>query len=222
VTARLIPDLDEELTAALGHAEELLLSFAVWEDEEPGTVLPAPLAGRVALEAVRRLWDAVAPTQGGRAVEAGRTGRMLAPDGRYYHLPLRLADAGPADVAALAAAARALGDPHAGDDVRQALEVGDPHAGDDVRQALEDGAVIAYGTDDDEACTRLVARVAQIAGLLDLAPDGDTETLRALVDAAGPGGDVVLSPDSEAAYQRYAARANAMWALSDPIARYLY
>jgi hypothetical protein len=33
---------------------------------------------------------------------------------------------------------------------------------------------------------------------------------------------VVLSPDGEAAYQRYATRANRVWAHGDPLARYLY
>jgi hypothetical protein len=57
--------------------------------------------------------------------------------------------------------------------------------------------------------------------LLDLAPDRETEILTALI-GDDPGGDVVLSPADEAAYQRYAARANHMWSLGDPLARYLY
>lgn len=206
MTARLIPDLDSELTTALGHIEELLLEVAAWEDEDPDTTWPAPLAGQAALQAVRRIWDAVAPTQGERALAAGRTARILAPDGKYEHMPLRPADVDPADVGALATAAAIFGD---------------PHAPDHVRMALEHGAEIACGAGDDEARTRLVMTIAQLAGLLDLAADPDTETLMALT-GGNPGEDVVLTPAGEAAYQRYATRANRMWSLSDPLARYLY
>jgi len=207
VTARLIPDLDDELTAALNRIEELLMEVAAWEDEDPDTAWPVPLARGQALAALRRTWDAVAPAQGERAVEAGRTGRLLAPDGRYEHAPLRLVDVGQADVDALAAAAAIFGD---------------PHAPGHVRQALEHGADIAYHSDDDQACTQLVMTAAQLAGLLDLTPDRDSEMLAALVEDSDPGADVVLSPAGEAAYQRYATRANHMWSLSDPLARYLY
>jgi hypothetical protein len=203
---RLIPDLDDELTTALTHVEELLLEVAAWEDEDPDTTWPEPLAAGRALGAVRRIWDAVAPAQGERAAAAGHTGRLLGPDGRYEHTPLRLADVAAGDVEDLAAAAAAFGD---------------PHAPGHVRLALEHGAGIAYGASDCAACTRLVTTTARLAGLLDLAPDHDTEILAGLA-AAGPGQDVVLTPDDEAAYQRFAARANQMWTLGDPLARYLY
>jgi hypothetical protein len=179
---------------------------AAWEEDDPDTAWPPPLACGQALEAVRRIWEAVAPAQGERAAKAGRTGRLLAPDGRYEHAPLRLADVGQADVDALAAAAAALGD---------------PHAPGHVRQALEHGAGIAYHDDGDQARTRLVMTVAQLAGLLGLAPDHDSEMLAALVDGQAAG-DVVLTLDGEAAYQRYATRANRAWAHGDPLARYLY
>jgi hypothetical protein len=206
VTARLLPDLDDELTAVLTHVEELLLEVAAWEEDDPDTVWPPPLACGQALEAVRRIWEEVAPTQGERSAKAGRTGRLLAPDGRYEHAPLRLADVGQADVDALAIAAAAFGD---------------PHAPDHVRQALEHSVGIAYHDDGDQACTRLVMAVAQLAGLLGLAPDRDSEMLAALVDGQAAD-DVVLTLDGEAAYQRYATRANHVWTLADPLARYLY
>jgi hypothetical protein len=63
--------------------------------------------------------------------------------------------------------------------------------------------------------------VLAAAGLLDLAPDRDSEMLAALVDD-DPAADVVLSEAAEEAYQRYASRANRMWSLGDPLARYLY
>lgn len=204
--AVLIPDLDDELTASLTQVEELLLEVAAWEDEDPEALWPPPLAGSAALEALRRIWDAVVPTQGERARAAGRAGRILGPDGRYEHMPLRLVRVDPADVATLTAAAAAFGD---------------PHAADHVQLALEHGADMAYGTSDEAACSRLVMTAAQLAGLLDLAPDRDSETLAALVDD-DPASDVVLSPAAEEAYQRYASRANRMWSLGDPLARYLY
>ena len=70
-------------------------------------------------QAVRRIWDVVASAQGERATAARRTGRILAPDGKYEHMPLRLADVDPADVAALAKMATIFGDPHAPGHVRQ-------------------------------------------------------------------------------------------------------
>ena len=166
---RLVPDLDDELTVALASVEELLLTLAAWEDEDPGLGLPPPLAGRAALEATGRLSAALAPTQGDRARQAGRTGRLLGPDGRYEHLPFRLAEVDPADVAALAAAAR---------------ELGSPSAGDAVRDAVEAGADMAYGSHDQTSCEQLVMRAAQIAGLLDLAETTDTTILRGLVETA--------------------------------------
>jgi hypothetical protein len=206
VTAVLIPDLDDELTAALGWTEELLMQVRAQEEDEAETCWPAPLAGGQALAAVRRLWDAVAPTQGQRAIAAGLTGRLLAPDGRREHAPLRLPDVGPADTAALASAAAVLGA---------------PDAPDHVREALAAGAGIAYGDDSSEACTRLVMTIAQLAGLLDLAPDRDSELLAALT-GEDQDADVVLAEDSEAAYQRYVTRANRMWQLGDPLARWAY
>jgi hypothetical protein len=63
--------------------------------------------------------------------------------------------------------------------------------------------------------------MAQPSGLLDLAPDGDTEVLSELI-AGNPGDDVVLSTATEAAYERYAARANGICHLGDPLHRWLY
>lgn len=131
--ARLVPDLGDELTAALAHAEELQLEVVAWEQDDPGTTWPAPLAGQQALAALRRIWDALAPTQGDQAAAAGHTGRLLAPGGTYEHLPLRLAGVDLADTAVLAAAAAIFGD---------------PHAPGHVRLALEHGADIAYHADE--------------------------------------------------------------------------
>jgi hypothetical protein len=206
MAARLVPDLDDELIAALGWIEELLLGVAAWEQDDRDLVWPEALAGGLALEAVRRIWDRVAPTQGMRAADSGCTGRLFAPDGVYEHLPLRLADVDSGDVQMLAAAVRVLGD---------------PLAAEHVRQSLEHGADIAYRDGSDEACTRLVVTAARVAGLLDLGPDRDSEVLAALVGGE-PAADVVLSVHSEGAYQRYARRLNLMWTGSDALALYLY
>jgi len=160
----------------------------------PGPEGPPPDLGR----------DRIHP--GERATSAGCTGRLLAPDGRYEHAPLRLADVDQADIDALAAGAAVFGRPHA-----------PAH----VRQALEDGAGLAYHDSGDHARTRLVMTAAQLAGLLDLAPDRDSELLAALVEGQAEAG-IILTPDGEAAYQRYVTRAHRMWTLSDPLARYLY
>jgi hypothetical protein len=204
---RLVPDLDDELTVALASVEELLLTLAAWEDQDPGLGLPTPLAGQAALQATRRLWAALAPTQGDRALQGGRAGRLLGPGGRYEHLPFRLAEVDPGDVATLAAAAR---------------ELGSPSASDPVREGVEAGADLAYGRHDEASCRQLVMRAAQIAGLLDLAETDDTTVLRGLLEAAGPAGDVVLTADAEAAYQRLAGRVNQMWGLGSGISRFLY
>jgi hypothetical protein len=205
IQPRLIPDLDQELTAALAHLEEMLLIVAAWEYDEPEVIWPEPLAQRRALAAVRRLWDAIAPTQGHRAA-ASQTGRMFAPDGRYEHIPLRLAATSPCDPAILADAV--------------AVFAG-PDTPDHVRQALEHGAAIAYGDDSDQACTRLLAATGRLAGLLSLPADQDSDLLAALI-AAAPGRDIALSADSEGAYRRYTIRANQIWQASDPLHLWQY
>lgn len=203
MSARLIPDLDDEITGVLFRLEELLVLIAASEDENPGQGWPAGLAGGRALEAVQHLWDAIAPAQSQHA--AAGTGRMLAPGGRYAHIPLRLVSVDDADVAALSAAAAALGS---------------PDAPDCVRQALTD----TTGTGTGEAAGTLVMAAARLAGILDLAADHDTTVLTSLLTTAAgnSGGDIVLTPTTEAAYQRYITRFNDMWALSDPLARWQY
>ena len=159
---------------------------------------------------LRRIWDALAPTQGDQAGGlCGHTGRLLARGGTYEHLPLRLAVVDPADVAALAAAAAIFGD---------------PHAADHVRLALEHGADIAYHADDEQACARLRDVAHRPAG-------------RAAGPAARPGyrgpdragrgrrarrGTWSCPPSAKTPTSGTPNRANRVWTLGDPIARYLY
>ncbi|WP_344906114.1 hypothetical protein, partial [Streptosporangium longisporum] len=153
-----------------------------------------------ALEALRRIAAAVRPTQGRHAVEAGRTGRLLAPGGTYEHVPLRLAHVEMGDVEALAAAARALGAPYPGEWVEAALSE----------------------TDTAIPGPQLVVRLAQLTGLLDLAETPSTTLLRERLADADPAADIVLTAEEESAYQSLADRFTAMWSLSSPLARFLY
>jgi hypothetical protein len=85
----LVVDLDGEPLAVLSVLEELLADLAAWEESDAADPpqhrtplrLPAPLAGGVALTAVRRLATALEPTQ---CLGCAR-GRLLAPDGSYAH-----------------------------------------------------------------------------------------------------------------------------------------
>jgi len=75
----LVPDLEHDLELAhrLHGLEEFLLGFAGAEPDDVDGV-PEPIASDTALEAVRRMWQAVTPSQhDGR----GNAGRLLAPDG---------------------------------------------------------------------------------------------------------------------------------------------
>jgi hypothetical protein len=74
----LVPDL--ELAHRLHGLEEFLLGFA---GAEPGDVdgVPEPIASDTALDAVRRMWRAVTPSQhDGR----GNAGRLLTPHGHGH------------------------------------------------------------------------------------------------------------------------------------------
>lgn len=53
------PDSATELMTTLDRLEALLVQIAIWEDLDD-LVLPSPLAAGRALDAVRRLWDALA------------------------------------------------------------------------------------------------------------------------------------------------------------------
>jgi hypothetical protein len=207
----LVPDLDGELLAPLRALEEVLLSLAMWEDddlEDPPTdrqpvTLPAPLAGGVALAAVQRLADALRPTQ---SVGPDR-GRILGPDGRYEHAPLTVLELPAADVETLSATAAALGHPLLDPDVADVVQTYAEQLGDAYRRVDR---------------TELVSLIARVAGLLDLEATDDTALLVARLRSSPPGLDLALSEDEEAAYVRTADRLNAMWALGSGIDRYLY
>lgn len=213
-THRLIPDLDDELCHALSQIEELLLTLSVWEEDPDGPAeLPAPLAGRVALDALNRVQTAIGPTQTRTGRPAPDGCRLLGPDGRYEHRPLRLVAIDPGDLRVLGGAAAQLG---------RALAT-NPHG--ELAEAMAAGAEAAASTfGPTPQPVELVEALARALGVLDLdATDsaGDTTIMVELLHAAA-GADVTLSPVSEAAYQRLADRYNAMWADRDDIDRFLY
>jgi len=158
----------------------------------------------VALQALRRVADTVRPTQ--TNPEAWTGGRVLRPDGRYEHTPLRFIRLRAADIAALSAAAAALGEPVRSDEVAEALRMHAAHRPVDPRAA--------------DPVTGLVSLVSRVAGLLDLAWTEDAELLRARLEHTA--GDVVLTVAEEAAYQRTVTRLNGIWALGSGLDRFSY
>ncbi|MFE7201397.1 hypothetical protein ACFU8R_14080 [Pseudonocardia alni] len=214
----LVPDLVDGLTEVLREVEELLLTLAAWEEDPDGPgpfVLPAPLAGRCALDALYRIRDVLAPTQTppqmfDRGAQVGA--RLLAPNGRYEHMPLHAVAIAVADldILAAAAAAAALGHTVA---VRPDTE---------LAEAIAAGAEAAAPIHGPPPSPRdIIERLARLHGLLDLAVTDDTRALIAVLDHAGSTDPVVLDDATEAAYQRVADRMNAMWS-GDALSRFLY
>jgi len=205
-----LPDLDRDLTAALGEVEELLLTLGWQETGDPDDLVthPPALGGGVALQALRRVADTVRPTQTDPDTSTGP--RLLGPDGRYEHVPLRFVRVRAADIEALCAAAAALGNPARSEAVTDALQMHAAHRAQDRRFP--------------DPVAALVALVARVAGVLDLEWTTDAELLRARLEpAAGDtAGDVVLTPAEETAYQRLVTRFTGMWTLGDPVDRFTY
>src|SRR3954469_1159814 len=85
----LVLDLNGQPLAVLSALEELLADLAAWEESRATDPhhhraplrLPAPLADRVALAAVRRLTAALGPTQG----PGWARGRLRGPAGTHPH-----------------------------------------------------------------------------------------------------------------------------------------
>jgi len=139
---------------------------------------------------LRRVADAVRPTQTDPGTFAGP--RLLGPDGRYEHVPLRFVRVSAADVDALSAAAAALGEPVRSAAVTDALHL---HAG--------------YRAGDRGFRDPVAALVARV---LDLEWTRDAELLRARLEPAvantvgDAAVDVVLTRADETAYQRVVTR----------------
>jgi hypothetical protein len=130
--------------------------------------------------------------------------RLLGPDGRYEHMPLRFVDVDPADLNTLAATAAALGRGVATGDYDIATVIGDftRHGGPNKPEDV-------------------ISEIARLHGLLDLAWTDDVQQLHTAIAAAGDA-ETTLTHELEAAYQRTAARLNGMWALGSGLDRHLY
>src|SRR3954470_11821594 len=160
----LVPDL----------GDQLLTDLAAWEDEDAGDPfparqalwLPAPLAGRVALGAVWRLRAALTPSQ----FLGVKCGWLLRSAGGE-HAPLSVVVLTARDIAVLSATARALGHPGLDADVAGLLDA----------YAHQDGH--SRGRKDRAG---FIARLAAIAGLLDLAPTEQTLLLIARLTGRRP------------------------------------
>jgi hypothetical protein len=209
----LVVDLAGELLAPLATLIETLSALGTWEDDDQADPpdrdplrLPAPLAHRVALAAVQRLYTALKPTQS----LGPEHGRLLGPDGICEHAPLTVITLPAADIATLSATAQALGHP--------AL---DPAIADLVVDFARSLAVDPYTRMRIDR-PEFVASVARVAGLLDLAPTAETQLLIARLAASPPEVDLALTDAEEAAYQHLAERWNTMWADGSGIDRYLY
>jgi hypothetical protein len=206
-----VPDLDDELTAALSLLDEALSQLAGWIADrveidgqaEPPT-WPAPLADRSAVEAFARVAGVLRATQG---IE-GRL-RWIAPDGIYEHVPLRFVHLDESDLDTLAAAAHELG---------RALHPG-AGASDELDQALE-----TAGDAAGVSATDVVSTLARLHGLLTLAPTDDCTRLYAAAQRAIATDEhhLELTAALEVAYQRTVGRLNGMWTLGDPLARFVY
>jgi hypothetical protein len=200
MTMRIVPDLGEELLTILFRTEQLLTALAAAEEADPGLRLPAPLADRVALGALRRLREPLIPTQGPHARERGWTGRLIAPGGRTAHdLVLRIVRINLADAHTLTAAARALGAPFAEDTVTRAVEA----------VAGVSGTLVGGGCRN--LAQRFVRRISALAGLLNLHVTPETVLLAECLSKADPAMDLVFDGAEETAYQALVRRIVALW-----------
>ena len=202
----LLPDLDGEIEAALDALNEILIGlawlFADELDADPSWQPPAEL------EQLQAFYDNTAPI-GGDAFsriftalrDAGeQSGRVLAPDGRYEHLPIRVVLLDDVDVARFGSVITGVRDLVARHD-----EI--------VTEIIE------QRTAGHRSAAEVVEAVARVHQLVALDP---TELTPLLVDELGDGhGDVVLSLAGEACYQTVADRLVSRYHDS-AIDRYLY
>jgi hypothetical protein len=206
----LVPDLGAQLLAPLAVLEELMADLAVWEDEDAtdpfrarqALWLPAPLAGRVALAAVWRLRAGLTPSQ----FLGPNRARLRGPKGDEC-LRLSAVVLAAMDIALLSATAQALGHPGLDADVAALLN--------------------AHASQEDQPCGRehragFIARLAAIAGLLDLAPTEQSRLLTARLTARRARRDRALTEAEQAAYAHTVDRMIRMWSLGCDLPWHLY
>lgn len=199
-----VPDLDDELLAALSAVDELLTGLRngrVYDAEmpEPGDedVWPVPFDDESPRDALEHVAKIVRLTQG----TVGP--RWLT--GSYEHVALRFVDLDQADLDTLAAAGQVLG--------RAAQPGASPSWFSDFLNDVSEGL--------GSTPIALVSMLARVHGLLDLEWTDDVELLHRAFMAAGDD-DVQLDEALDAAYSRTASRINGMWALGNQLQRWLY
>lgn len=215
---RIVPDLDGELSAVLNVLEDLLLLLKGVHSSEglavAGPSPAAPLVLSAAAEAVARLHRAVVPSQG-LSGQPGR-GRLLAPYGRYEHLPMSQIEIDPGDIDVVAEVTDLLSTCPA---PRAVTNVADAVASELLRPLPGCLAPVA-----DRAAT--FAHLQRAVALLQVTAPGETAidiaVLRWPLTLAASGLDVALTEAQEAAYQRLASQFNAIWADGSALGAFLY
>jgi hypothetical protein len=206
----LVLDLDGQPLTVLAVLEELLADLAAWEESDATDPpqnraplrLPAPLAGGVALAAVWRLRAGLTPSQ----FLGPNRARLRGPKGDEC-LRLSAVVLAAMDIALLSATAQALGHPGLDADVAALLN--------------------AHASQEDQPCGRehraeFIARLAAIAGLLDLAPTEQSRLLTARLTAGRPRRDRALTEADQAAYAHTVDRMIRMWSLGCDLPWHLY
>lgn len=218
----LVPDLGGAPLIVLSLVEQVLADLRVWElsdaldpPERAALQLPVPLAGGVALGAVRRLARRLGPTQ---RLGVGR-GRLLGPDGCYEHTSLSVVTVPVVDVELLIQTAGELGRPDLDPDVVEVIAgYGERLAGtdppSDINPPSDIGPESPRGA--GERRVQLVAAAAALAGLLDLAPTEDTQLLVARLAMNPLERDLALTAAEEAAYAATVGRIERMWSAGSP------
>jgi hypothetical protein len=225
---RLVPDV-EDVRDLWRQAEELVLWLWRAEDVEENEVrwlLPDPVGDSTASNALDRVLEALRQhldvmQQYSSAPSVPRR-RLLAPDGRYEHLPLRVVPVDQADLEILSAAVAVMNQALASQPPDGAGRV-QQHMLIDLRQRLEsfdpDPLVWPHPTPDTPA--GYLRPLARLIAVLDLPADEDTALLLDTLSAC-PDQDVVFAPRHELAYQRVARRLNLLLADSDPLGQFQY
>jgi hypothetical protein len=134
--------------------------------------------------------------------------RVWTPNGRWEHEGLRIADVPARDTDLLYALLRELSG-----NLVAPPDLPDPSG---VAAALRGNVLSA-----EETAVGLVGALARVLSMVDLAPDADTATLFAVLDAA-EGEDVRLTYAQDEAWQRLAHRVTMLLTESAPLHRFLY
>ncbi|HZT66127.1 MAG TPA: hypothetical protein VFA11_10100 [Acidimicrobiales bacterium] len=199
-----VPDTEGELVYLLEGLEEVLLSLLPAEGDSDDWQPPGPpLGDGSALGALQRVGSEV------RAAEREPVVQPLAPDGRFELVPLHFVRLDPADLATVGEALAELG--------RATLPGGDELVAEVLTERAAGGR---HPGDRGQPVAQLVASYARAHGLLDLAPDEDTELLAGCLENRQ--GQVVLTGAEHDAYRRLTERALGMFHTGDPLARFLY